>query len=124
MQNSKEAVKHFKTELAFTAMPGTVKNAKNCVIIDVRRKEDHKKKHVVNAVNLPFNEYGGFTDKKFKKFPYLSKTKMNYVYCYNLYCNLSAKACLRFASLGYPVMEMKGGFDAWVSKKYATSRKK
>ena len=54
--SAKQASKYFKNELDFTAMPGTVKNAnpKTCVIIDVRKKEEYDKKHIPNALNLPF----------------------------------------------------------------------
>jgi rhodanese-related sulfurtransferase len=33
-------------------------------------------------------------------------------------CNLAQKAAKKFASLGYPVKEMAGGFTEWEKKKY------
>jgi len=38
---------------------------------------------------------------------------MNVVYCYSAVCHLAARACISFASRGFPVMEMDGGFEAW-----------
>jgi len=43
----------------------------------------------------------------------LQKDATNVVYCYTQQCHLAANACVRFASQGYPVMEMDGGFEAW-----------
>ena len=43
----------------------------------------------------------------------LAKDKTNVVYCYTHVCHLAAKACVEFASKGFPVMEMDGGFEAW-----------
>jgi rhodanese-related sulfurtransferase len=33
--------------------------------------------------------------------------------CYTQTCHLAAQACVKFASRGYPVMELEGGFAAW-----------
>ena len=48
----------------------------------------------------------------------LSKNKINYMYCYELYCSLSQKAAKKFASLGYPVKKIKGGLKAWKEHAY------
>ena len=43
----------------------------------------------------------------------LQKNRPNVVYCYTQQCHLAAHACVVFASQGYPVLEMDGGFEAW-----------
>ena len=43
----------------------------------------------------------------------LSKNKTNVVYCYTQQCHLAANACVQFAALDYPVMELEGGFAGW-----------
>ena len=86
----------------------------------MRRKSLYEKSHIPGAINIPFNEYNSFkcSDVIFKE---LSKDKMNYVYCYSLLCQLGKMACLKFASLGYPVTEMIGGFEYWIQYKYDTN---
>ena len=43
----------------------------------------------------------------------LRKDKINVVYCYSQVCHLAAAAAFEFASRGYPVMELEGGFAGW-----------
>lgn len=115
-QDTQAAVKYFQDELNFTANPFSVKQVSegktDGVIIDLRKKEDFDKGHIPGAINIPFDKYDGFEGQQVE-FPELSKTKINYLYCYELLCDLSLKAAKKFASLGYPVKELKGGFKAW-----------
>jgi rhodanese-related sulfurtransferase len=67
---------------------------------------------VPGAINLP----KGSWDKP----EGLRKDAMNVVYCYTQQCHLAANACVRFASQGYPVMEMDGGFEAWQENELET----
>lgn len=48
----------------------------------------------------------------------MNKDGYNYVYCYELLCNLGQKAAKQFAKAGYPVKEIKGGFKSWEEKGY------
>ncbi len=43
----------------------------------------------------------------------MSKDKPNVVYCYSHVCHLGAAAAFQFPGMGYPVIEMDGGFKAW-----------
>lgn len=61
------------------------------VIIDLRKKEDFDRGHIPGAINMPFDKFDGFEGEQIE-FPGLSKTKINYLYCYELLCNLSQKA--------------------------------
>ena len=124
-QDTQAAVKYFEDELNFTANRGSVKKVSegkmDGVIIDLRKKDDFDKGHIPGAINMPFDKYDGFEGLK-SEFPELSKNKINYVYCYELLCNLSQKAAKKFASLGYPVKEVKGGFKAWVEHNYSVEK--
>ena len=121
VQDTEAAFKYFSDELSFTAGPGTAKKVSegklDGVIIDLRREEHFDKGHIPGAINLPFNKYDGFEGNQ-TDFPGLSKDKINYVYCYELLCNLSQKAAKKFASLGYPVKEIKGGLKSYEEHLY------
>ncbi len=124
-QDTAAAVKYFEDELNFTASPGDLKKVSegklDGTIIDLRRKEDFDRGHVPHAINIPFDKYDGFEGKQ-TEFPGLSKNEINYLYCYNLLCNLSQKAAKKFASLGYPVKEVKGGFTTWKEYNYPVEK--
>jgi len=125
VQDTQAAAKYFEDELNFTANPGSVKKVSegkvDGVIVDLRRKKDFDKRHIPGAINIPFDEYDGFEGNQ-TEFPGLSKNKTNYLYCYELLCNLSQKAAKKFASLGYPVKEVKGGFKAWEEHNYSVEK--
>lgn len=117
LQNTQQAVDYFNHELAFKTNPHGVKavlegKEKNVIIVDVRSAKDYAKGHIPGAINIPWEAHAGF-DGNETEFPELSKDKYAYVYCYQLLCNLGQKAAKKFASLGYPVKEIVGGFDEW-----------
>lgn len=128
VQDTRSAVKYFETELSFTSNPHGVnaiitakdKNA-NVTIVDVRKEEDFKAGHIPGAINIPFDKWDGFNGKQ-TQFPGLRKDGVNYVYCYELLCNLGQVAAKKFASLGYPVKEMKGGFKSWKDGGYTVEK--
>ena len=101
---------YFEDKLAFTIGPVELDrwikaSEENLVVVDVRAAEDFAKGHVPGAINLPKD--------KWESLQGLSRDKTNVVYCYTQQCHLAANACLHFASRGYPVMELEGGFEAW-----------
>jgi len=101
---------YFEDKLAFTTGPVELERwiktgENNLVVVDVRAAEDFAKGHISGAMNLPKD--------KWESLQGLSKEKTNVVYCYTQQCHLAANACAQFASRGYPVMEMEGGFEAW-----------
>jgi len=101
---------HFEDKMAFTTGPieleRMIRSGENNInVVDVRESEDFAKGHVPGAVNLP--------KEKWESLQGLQKNKNNIVYCYTQTCHLAANACSLFASKGYPVMEMDGGFKAW-----------
>jgi rhodanese-related sulfurtransferase len=101
---------YFEDKLAFTTGPVELEKwikagEDNLVVVDVRDSADFAKGHIPGAINLPKEKWDNPRE--------LSTNKTNVVYCYSQQCHLAANACVRFASQGYPVMEMEGGFDAW-----------
>ena len=85
---------------------------KNVTIVDVRSAKSFKEGHIPGAINLPEEEHNSFKGNE-TEFPELRKDGYNYVYCYHANCNLAQVAAKKFASLGYPVKEIIGGFAGW-----------
>jgi len=105
-----KALAFFEDKLAFTTGPVELErwikcHENNLVVVDVREAEDFEKGHIPGAINLPKNRWDTLQG--------LSKDKTNVIYCYTQQCHLAANACVRFASRGYPVMELEGGFEIW-----------
>jgi len=120
IQDSSRAIKFFQDEINFTTNPHGVKENidnqdKNITIVDVRSAKDYAEGHIPGAINIPYEKHNGFhgSETEFKE---LRKDGYNYVYCYELLCNLAKDAAIKFASLGYPVKEMAGGFNSWKEK--------
>ena len=105
----KKAKEYFEAKMAFTTGPveleRMMKQGENINIVDVRAAEDYAEGHIPGAVNLPKD--------KWQTLDGLRKDKTNVLYCYSQVCHLAATAAVEFASKGYPVMEMDGGFRAW-----------
>ena len=116
------ALQHYENQLEFEANVKTVKGIlegkTEGIIVDVRKKEHYDKGHIPTAVNLPFDQHNGFdTPLNASNLPF-SKNQKLFLYCYELYCNLSTKAAIQLERLGYAAREMKGGFDTWKQYKY------
>ncbi len=110
IHSPENAKAYFENKLAFTTGPVELDRwikgrENNLVVVDVRAAEDFDKGHVPGAINLP--------KEKWNNPQGLTKDKTNVVYCYTQQCHLAANACVQFASRGYPVMELEGGFAAW-----------
>jgi rhodanese-related sulfurtransferase len=115
----KEAKAFFEEKMKFTTGPVETErmlrqNGRELVIVDVRAEEDYRQGHVPGAVNLPESGWGSLQG--------LSKDKQNIIYCYSYVCHLAAKAALKFADAGYPVMEMEGGWKAWMDHELPVER--
>jgi rhodanese-related sulfurtransferase len=104
-----KAKKYFEDKITFTTGPieldRMLKEEEDLVVVDVRAAEDYEEGHIPGAINLP--------KEKWETFEGLQKDKTNVLYCYSQVCHLAATAAVEFASKGYPVMEMEGGFKAW-----------
>jgi len=104
-----KAKEYFEAKMAFTTGPveleRMMKQGENINIVDVRAAEDYAEGHIPGAVNLPKDKWHALTG--------LRKDKINVVYCYSQVCHLAATAAVEFASKGYPVMELEGGWRTW-----------
>ncbi len=110
IHSPEKAKAYFEDKLAFTTGPVEldrwIKSGEdNLVIVDVRESDDYAKGHLPGAINLPRQTW--------TKPQGLSRDKTNVVYCYSQQCHLAANACVQFASQGFPVMELEGGFAVW-----------
>lgn len=109
MPDPVKAKAFFENKNTFTTGPveldRMLKMHQNIAVIDVRAEEDYDKGHIPGAMNLP--------KEKWDTAEGLHKDKTNILYCYSQNCHLAARAALAFASKGFPVMELDGGFDDW-----------
>jgi len=104
-----KAKQYFTDKLSFTTGPvelaRNLKQGGNVAVIDVREAADYRQGHIPGAVNLPHDKWNTREG--------LRKDTVNILYCYSQVCHLAATAALEFATEGYSVMEMEGGFAAW-----------
>lgn len=105
-----QAKRYFEDKMQFTTGPveldRMMRQQQNIVIVDVREAEDYEQGHIPGAINLPHDRWDHVTG--------LAKDKQNILYCYSHVCHLAATAAVQFAGAGYPVMEMDGGWKAWM----------
>ena len=116
--NPEDAKRYFKDKICLTTGPAEVKSfresGEDFVLVDVRAAEDFAKGHPPGAVSLPRDQWDTYAG--------LQKDKVNILFCYSEVCHLAAKAALKFATKGYPVMEMDGGFEAWQENELDTEK--
>jgi rhodanese-related sulfurtransferase len=109
ISDPQKAKEYFAAKMAFTTGPveleRMMKQGESINIVDVRAAEDYAEGHIPGAVNLPKDKWHTLEG--------LRKDKTNVLYCYSHVCHLAATAAVEFASKGYPVMEMEGGFRVW-----------
>jgi len=106
--NTQKAKEYFEAKMAFTTGPVELERMMKqgqVNVVDVRAAEDYAQGHIPGAVNLPKDKWHTLEG--------LRKDKTNVIYCYSQVCHLAAAAALEFASKGYPVMELEGGFRGW-----------
>ena len=84
----------------------TIISENNYIIVDVRTKEEYEELHIVNSINIPYNEITEETE--------LDKTKKILVYCRS--GNRSTTAYNTLKSLGYDVYNLGGINDIELEK--------
>lgn len=102
------ARKHFADHLEFYTGPAELSRIlgkDQVVVVDLRHPSYYEKSRVPGAINLPLGTWDNPVG--------LSKVKNNVLYCYFEQCQLAAEAAVIFAGMGYPVMELEGGFEGW-----------
>lgn len=75
-------------------------------LIDIRSIEKYNNKHILNARNIPMEQLLINTSK------YLNKSERYYIYCQKGI--QSRKLCQILKSSGYNVVNVTGGYEAWV----------
>lgn len=112
-QDTQQARDWFAQKVAFTTGPFEVdamlRRGEKITVVDVRFPTDYLKGHVPGAINLPKGKWHTLQG--------LRRDRPTVVYCYSQTCKLAAEAAVEFAQNGYPVIEMDGGFDAWVANR-------
>lgn len=81
-------------------------NVSNPNIIDIRSVQKYNDNHILNAKNIP--DYLLLSNPE----KYLSKDEIYYIYCQKGIN--SGKLCLRLLKKGYKVVNIIGGYEAWV----------
>ena len=108
--DARQARDFFARKLAFVTGPyevaGQMRRNEPITVVDVRLPSDYQASHIPGAINLPQGKWHTLAG--------LSTERTAIVYCYSQTCKLAAAAAVEFASAGIPVMEMEGGFEAWV----------
>lgn len=119
------AKEYFLDKLSFSLGPielrRRIDRGEELNIIDVRLAKDFEEGHIPGARNIPVNKQGG--QYIWDDYSLLSETKINIVYCYTIVCHSSTVAAFEFASRGYRVMELDGGFETWKQKNLPIERK-
>lgn len=109
-QDTRQARDYFAQKLAFLTGPfelaGQIRRNESITIVDVRLPSDFQAGHIPGAINLPQGKWHTLAG--------LTKDRTAVVYCYSQTCKLAAAAAVEFASAGFPVVEMEGGFEAWL----------
>ena len=82
------------------------KKLKNINIIDIRSIEKFNSNHIAGSINIPANILILNPDK------YLAKMDKYYIYCQKGI--QSKKICLILQSKGYNVINLEGGYEAWI----------
>ena len=78
----------------------------NIEIIDIRDRSKYNDNHILGAKNIPFEQLLIHTDK------YLNKYNKYYIYCQKGI--KSNKICNILKSKGYNVINIIGGYEAWI----------
>lgn len=75
-------------------------------IIDIRSIEKYNNNHIDGSINIPFEKLIINPSK------YLKRNETYYIYCQR--GMQSKKACLILKNQGYRVVNINGGYEAWI----------
>ncbi|MGX1586007.1 rhodanese-like domain-containing protein [Microbacterium sp. NPDC055502] len=107
---------YFAAKLAYETDPADVHAARTAgeqlVVVDVRSSEAWIQGRVTGAVHMHHSEIAARAPQE------ISPDAEVVVYCWSPGCNGGTRGAAEFASLGYRVREMIGGFEYWVREGY------
>ncbi len=83
-----------------------LKRLGNINLIDIRNVEQYNNNHINNAVNINTNQLLINPDK------YLNKGSRYYIYCQKGI--QSRKLCQILSNKGFNVVNVQGGYEAWI----------
>ncbi|MFD5510507.1 rhodanese-like domain-containing protein [Streptomyces sp. NPDC127051] len=106
------AAAHFHRRFTFEADVADVhadveSGAGGFVLVDSRSAEAWAQGHIPGAVHLPADEIGA------RAAELVAPGSVVVTYCWGPGCNGATRAAYAFASAGYQVKEMLGGFEYW-----------
>ena len=119
-REQQRAIEFFETKLDLEMGPYGIKQAidsgERLQIVDLRTPELFAKGHVPGAVNVNFDELDAASARFDKSTPVV-------LYCYNITCNLAAKAALQLAKKGFKVKELVGGYQEYANANLPLEKK-
>ncbi len=83
-----------------------LKKLNNINLIDIRSIEKYNSRHILNAINIPMEQLLINSNK------YLNKNEKYYIYCQK--GMQSRKLCQILQNNGYNVVNVTGGYEAWI----------
>ena len=112
-----DAVAHLAARLSFETDPSDVHadleaGVAGLVVVDTRDRAAWDQGHLPAAIHLATSE---IAERAAAVVPAGAAVV---TYCWGPGCNGATRAALAFASLGYPVKEMIGGYEYWVREGY------
>ncbi|MFD5800693.1 rhodanese-like domain-containing protein [Streptomyces sp. NPDC127020] len=114
-----EAAAYFRASLAFhtdvsdVAAAMAADGGPGFTLVDCRSTESWDQGHVPGAVHLPTAHVAEQAGRL------LDPAVPVVTYCWGPACDGATRAALALAELGYPVKEMRGGFEYWVREGFA-----
>jgi rhodanese-related sulfurtransferase len=107
-----DALSYFSAKLAHETDASDVYAARKAgeqfVLVDVRSDEAWSQGRISGAIHMRRQEIADRAPRE------LDATVPVVVYCWSPGCNAGTKAAIEFATLGYSVKEMIGGYEYWV----------
>src|SRR4051794_10260528 len=106
-----DALAYFSAKLALETDASDVyeaqKTGESFVLVDVRGDEAWARGRITGAIHMPYRTIADRAPRE------LDPAVPVVVYCWSPGCNAGAKGALAFATLGYSVREMIGGYEYW-----------
>lgn len=111
-----DRTEYYSAKLAYETdasdVHAALKAGEHLVVVDVRSGEAWAQGRISGAVHMHYSEIATRAPEEIP----VGSTVV--VYCWSPGCNAGAKGALEFATLGYDVREMIGGFEYWVREGY------